>query len=138
TCIWRTGCIEPCGRRSSSARCCTHACSNSADGPSGTPPRGPVWPFRVGLHQDCTQSDDHPVGIAARAHYAALMSMLTPPGMGGQYRITGDRYPRMRRPRRRGRLVALTVVSVAVLGVGGWGTLQLIDVFTGGGDSASA
>ncbi|MFI8089046.1 LytR C-terminal domain-containing protein [Streptomyces sp. NPDC086080] len=58
--------------------------------------------------------------------------------MGGQYRITGDRYPRMRRPRRRGRLVALTVVSMAVLGVGGWGTLQLIDVFTGGGDSASA
>lgn len=66
------------------------------------------------------------------------MSMLTPPGMGGQYRITGDRYPRMRRPRQRGKLVALTVASVAVLGVGGWGTLQLIDVFTGGGDSASA
>lgn len=65
------------------------------------------------------------------------MSMLTPPGMGGQYRITGDRYPRMRRPRRRGRLVALSVASVAVLGVGGWGTLQLIDVFTGGDDSAS-
>ncbi|KES05272.1 membrane protein [Streptomyces toyocaensis] len=57
--------------------------------------------------------------------------------MGGQYRITGDRYPRMRRPRRRGRLVALSVASVAVLGVGGWGTLQLIDVFTGGDDSAS-
>lgn len=66
------------------------------------------------------------------------MSMLTPPGMGGQYRITGDKYPRMRRPRRRGRLVVLTVASAAVLGVGGWGTLQLIDVFTGGGDSASA
>ncbi|MFF5156013.1 LytR C-terminal domain-containing protein [Streptomyces sp. NPDC000348] len=58
--------------------------------------------------------------------------------MGGQYRITGDKYPRMRRPRRRGRLVVLTVASAAVLGVGGWGTLQLIDVFTGGGDSASA
>ena len=66
------------------------------------------------------------------------MSMLTPPGMGGQYRITGDKYPRMRRPRRRGRLVVLTVASVAVLGVGGWGTIQLIEVFTGGGDSASA
>ncbi|CAL9482484.1 hypothetical protein SUDANB60_03055 [Streptomyces sp. enrichment culture] len=66
------------------------------------------------------------------------MSMLTPPGMGGQYRITGDKYPRMRRPRRRGKLVVLTVASVAVLGVGGWGTLQLVDVFTGGGDSASA
>ncbi|MER7490501.1 LytR C-terminal domain-containing protein [Streptomyces sp. NPDC126497] len=58
--------------------------------------------------------------------------------MGGQYRITGDKYPRMRRPRRRGRLVVLTVASAAVLGMGGWGTLQLIDVFTGGGDSASA
>jgi hypothetical protein len=66
------------------------------------------------------------------------MSMLTPPGMGGKYRITGNRYPRMRRPRRRGRLVAVGVASVVVLGVGGWGTLQLIDVFTGGGRKASA
>ncbi|MFF3918834.1 LytR C-terminal domain-containing protein [Streptomyces sp. NPDC001852] len=60
------------------------------------------------------------------------MSMLTPPGMGGQYRITGDKYPRMRPPRRRARLVAAVVASVAVLGLIGWGTLQLIDVFTGG------
>lgn len=66
------------------------------------------------------------------------MSMLTPPGMGGKYRITGNRYPRMRRPRRRGRLVAVGIASVVVLGVGGWGTLQLIDVFTGGGRKASA
>lgn len=66
------------------------------------------------------------------------MSMLTPPGMGGQYRITGDKYPRMRRPRRRGRLVLMVIASVAVLGVGGWGTLQLIDVFTGGGKQAAA
>ncbi|MFF8031275.1 MULTISPECIES: LytR C-terminal domain-containing protein [unclassified Streptomyces] len=58
--------------------------------------------------------------------------------MGGQYRITGDRYPRMRRPRRRGRLVVLTVASVTVLGVGGWGTLQLIDVFTGGHSAPAA
>ncbi|MBK3580926.1 LytR C-terminal domain-containing protein [Streptomyces sp. MBT65] len=58
--------------------------------------------------------------------------------MGGQYRITGDKYPRMRRPRRRGRLVLMMVASVAVVGVGGWGTLQLIDVFTGGGKQASA
>ncbi|WP_043685729.1 LytR C-terminal domain-containing protein [Streptomyces xylophagus] len=58
--------------------------------------------------------------------------------MGGQYRITGDKYPRMRRPRRRGRLVLMMVASVAVLGVGGWGTLQLIDVFTGGGKQAAA
>ena len=66
------------------------------------------------------------------------MSMLTPPGMGGKYRIKGNKYPRMRRPRRRGRLVVLAVASAAVLGVGGWGTLQLIDVFTGGGREASA
>ncbi len=66
------------------------------------------------------------------------MSMLTPPGMGGKYRIKGNKYPRMRRPRRRGRLVVLVVASAAVLGVGGWGTLQLIDVFTGGGREASA
>jgi len=66
------------------------------------------------------------------------MSMLTPPGMGGQYRITGDKYPRMRRPRRRGRLVLLAVASAAVLGVFGWGTLQLVDIFTGGGGKASA
>ncbi|MEV7738820.1 LytR C-terminal domain-containing protein [Streptomyces sp. NPDC088921] len=66
------------------------------------------------------------------------MSMLTPPGMGGKYRITGDKYPRMRRPRRRGRLVFGVVASVAALSLVGWGTLQLIDVFTGGGDQASA
>jgi hypothetical protein len=65
------------------------------------------------------------------------MSMLTPPGMGGQYRITGDKYPRMRRPRGRRRLAFLIVASVAALGLIGWGTLQLIDVFTGG-DKASA
>jgi len=65
------------------------------------------------------------------------MSMLTPPGMGGQYRITGDKYPRMRRPRGRRRLVFLIVASVTALGLIGWGTLQLIDVFTGG-DKATA
>jgi hypothetical protein len=59
--------------------------------------------------------------------------------MGGQYRITGDKYPRMRRPRRRGRAVLAVVASLAVLGTAGWGTLQLIDVFSGGdGDTASA
>jgi hypothetical protein len=66
------------------------------------------------------------------------MSMLTPPGMGGKYRITGDKYPRMRRPRRRGRLVVGVVASATALGLVGWGTLQLIDVFTGGGDKATA
>ncbi|MFI8188350.1 LytR C-terminal domain-containing protein [Streptomyces sp. NPDC085946] len=57
--------------------------------------------------------------------------------MGGQYRITGDKYPRMRRPRRRGRLVFLGAASVAALGLVGWGTVQLIDVFTGSGGHAS-
>jgi hypothetical protein len=66
------------------------------------------------------------------------MSMLTPPGMGGKYRITGDKYPRMRPSRRRGRLVVVVVACGAVLGMAGWGTLQLIDVFTGGGGTASA
>ncbi|MFK8912635.1 LytR C-terminal domain-containing protein [Streptomyces sp. YS-3] len=63
------------------------------------------------------------------------MSMLTPPGMGGKYRITGDKYPRMRRPRRRGRLLLAVVAAVVVLGLIGWGTIQLIDVF-GGSDGA--
>lgn len=66
------------------------------------------------------------------------MSMLTPPGMGGKYRITGDKYPRMRRPRRRSKLVLAAIASVAALGLAGWGTLQLIDVFTGGDRTASA
>ncbi|MBO0515839.1 LytR C-terminal domain-containing protein [Streptomyces beijiangensis] len=65
------------------------------------------------------------------------MSMLTPPGMGGKYRITGDRYPRMRRPRRRGRLISLIVAAAAALSLAGWGTLQLIDVFSGNGPKKS-
>lgn len=64
------------------------------------------------------------------------MSMLTPPGMGGQYKITGDKYPRMRPARRRGRFAVVAVACVTVLGVLGWGTLQLIDVFTGGDKAA--
>jgi hypothetical protein len=58
--------------------------------------------------------------------------------MGGQYRITGDKYPRMRRPRGRRRLAFLVVASVTALGLTGWGTLQLIDVFTGGGGKTTA
>ncbi|MFF1919049.1 LytR C-terminal domain-containing protein [Streptomyces sp. NPDC058221] len=58
--------------------------------------------------------------------------------MGGKYRITGDKYPRMRRPRRRSKLVLAAIASVAALGLAGWGTLQLIDVFTGGDRTASA
>ncbi|MFF5423442.1 MULTISPECIES: LytR C-terminal domain-containing protein [unclassified Streptomyces] len=60
------------------------------------------------------------------------MSMLTPPGMGGKYRITGDVYPRMRRPHRRRRIVLASAAAVVVLGAAGWGTLQLVDVFSGG------
>lgn len=65
------------------------------------------------------------------------MSMLTPPGMGGQYRITGHKYPRLRRPKRRRRLVLAVIASATALGLVGWGTLQLIDVFTGS-DKATA
>ncbi|MFC9731199.1 LytR C-terminal domain-containing protein [Streptomyces roseolus] len=61
------------------------------------------------------------------------MSMLTPPGMGGKYRITGDVYPRMRRPHRRRRIVLASAAAVVVLGAAGWGTLQLVDVFSGDG-----
>ncbi|ARF56545.1 LytR C-terminal domain-containing protein [Streptomyces gilvosporeus] len=65
------------------------------------------------------------------------MSMLTPPGMGGKkYRITGDRYPRMRRPRHRRRIVLTLVATACALGLVGWGSLQLIDVF--GGEAATA
>jgi hypothetical protein len=66
------------------------------------------------------------------------MSMLTPPGLGGKYRITGDTYPRMRRPRRRRKLVLAAIAAAVALGLVGWGTLQLIDVFTGGDKQASA
>ncbi|MGK5629659.1 LytR C-terminal domain-containing protein [Streptomyces sp. URMC 123] len=59
------------------------------------------------------------------------MSMLTPPGMGGKYRVTGDVHPRMGRPRHRRRIVLAVLGAMAVLGLAGWGTLQLIDVFSG-------
>ncbi|MYS20155.1 LytR family transcriptional regulator [Streptomyces sp. SID4948] len=59
--------------------------------------------------------------------------------MGGKYRVTGNAYPRMRRPRRRGRVVAAVIASVVVLGLFGWGALQLFDVFNGkGGNQAQA
>ncbi len=66
------------------------------------------------------------------------MSMLTPPGMGGKYRITGAKYPRMRRPRHRRRIVTAVVAAVVALGLAGWGTLQLIDVFTDDGKKTTA
>lgn len=66
------------------------------------------------------------------------MSMLTPPGMGGKYRVTGTQYPRMRPPRRRGRILAAAVGAAAVAGLLGWGSTQLIEVFSGGGARADA
>lgn len=98
------------------------------------PEQSSVGPFGL----DCSAVNDHLVGIAVQRHYAAPMSMLTPPGMGGQYRITGDKYPRLRRPKRRRRLVLSVVASMTALGLVGWGTLQLIDVFTGDEDQAAA
>ncbi|MEU7552937.1 LytR C-terminal domain-containing protein [Streptomyces sp. NPDC044571] len=60
------------------------------------------------------------------------MSMLTPPGMGGKYRVTGAAYPRMSRPRRRRRIVLTALGAVLGLALLGYGTLQLMDVFRGG------
>lgn len=66
------------------------------------------------------------------------MSMLTPPGMGGKYRITGDKYPRMRRTGGRRKLVLAATGGVLALGLVGWGTFQLVDVFTGGSTATAA
>ncbi|WP_165984229.1 LytR C-terminal domain-containing protein [Streptomyces sp. YIM 98790] len=62
------------------------------------------------------------------------MSMLTPPGMGGKYRITGNRYPRMVQPKRRGRKVLAVFGTLVVLAGLGFGTLQLTGIL-GFGDS---
>ncbi|MFJ1753911.1 LytR C-terminal domain-containing protein [Kitasatospora sp. NPDC088134] len=60
------------------------------------------------------------------------MSMLTPQGLKGkQYRITGNAYPRLGRPPRRGRKIALALVGVLTLGLVSVGGVQLYDVFTG-------
>ncbi|MET9695575.1 LytR C-terminal domain-containing protein [Streptomyces sp. NPDC006529] len=61
------------------------------------------------------------------------MSMLTPPGMGGKYRVTGAAYPRMHRPRRRRRIVFAVLGAVVALALLGYGGLQLIGVFRGDG-----
>ncbi|WP_447038697.1 LytR C-terminal domain-containing protein [Streptomyces sp. DSM 118878] len=66
------------------------------------------------------------------------MSMLTPPGMGGEYRITGDKYPRMRRTGGHRRIVLAVVASAATLALISWGTLQLIHVFSGGAKASAA
>ncbi|MFE0047465.1 LytR C-terminal domain-containing protein [Streptomyces albireticuli] len=66
------------------------------------------------------------------------MSMLTPPGMGGKYRITGRRFPHMRRPRNRRRIVLAVASAATALALAGWGTLQLVDVFSGGSAEGTA
>ncbi|MFD5507902.1 LytR C-terminal domain-containing protein [Streptomyces sp. NPDC059761] len=63
------------------------------------------------------------------------MSMLTPPGMGGKYRVTGAAYPRMRRPRRRRRIVFTVLGAVLGLALLGYGSVQLMNVFRGEGGS---
>ncbi|MFD6891369.1 LytR C-terminal domain-containing protein [Streptomyces sp. NPDC059957] len=62
------------------------------------------------------------------------MSMLTPPGMGGKYKVTGAAYPRMTRPRRRRRIVLLVLGSIIGLALIAYGAVQLIDVFGGDAD----
>ncbi|MFD3543608.1 LytR C-terminal domain-containing protein [Streptomyces sp. NPDC058662] len=59
------------------------------------------------------------------------MSMLTPPGMGGKYRVTGAAYPRMSRKRSRRRIAFAVLGSVLALALLGYGAMQLIDVFRG-------
>ncbi|MCO6749420.1 LytR C-terminal domain-containing protein [Streptomyces sp. IpFD-1.1] len=58
--------------------------------------------------------------------------------MGGKYRITGDKYPRMRRTGGRRKLVLAATGGVLALGLVGWGTFQLVDVFTGGSTATAA
>ncbi|MEU1277052.1 LytR C-terminal domain-containing protein [Streptomyces sp. NPDC005805] len=58
--------------------------------------------------------------------------------MGGKYRITGDKYPRMRRPRNRRRIVFAALAAVVALGLAGWGTTQLVHAFTGGDGGKSS
>ncbi|MCY0938298.1 LytR C-terminal domain-containing protein [Streptomyces sp. H34-S4] len=62
------------------------------------------------------------------------MSMLTPPGMGGKYKVTGAAYPRMSRPRRRRRIVLMVLGSIIGLALIAYGAVQLIDVFGGDAD----
>lgn len=48
------------------------------------------------------------------------MSMLTPRGMRGQYKITGKLYPRMTRRRRKWPIIVACLVALAVLSSGAW------------------
>jgi LytR cell envelope-related transcriptional attenuator len=67
------------------------------------------------------------------------MSMLTPPGMGGKYKVTGKGYPRLSRPQQqRRRRVRLAVVLITAVGVLAWGSLELVNVFSGNGATAAS
>ncbi|MET8698433.1 LytR C-terminal domain-containing protein [Kitasatospora sp. NPDC004723] len=65
--------------------------------------------------------------------------MLTPQGLKGkQYRITGNSYPRLGRPPKRSRRVLALIGAVLALALIGLGGVQLWDIFSGKGKSASA
>lgn len=65
--------------------------------------------------------------------------MLTPQGLKGkQYRITGNSYPRLGRPRRRSRKIFAAVSSLLALALIALGGVQLVDIFTGKGKRNTA
>ncbi|MGW4803605.1 LytR C-terminal domain-containing protein [Kitasatospora sp. NPDC004272] len=67
------------------------------------------------------------------------MSMLTPRGLKGkQYRVTGNAYPRLSRPSRRGRKVAIGLGGALALALVSVGGVQLYDVFSGKHKGATA
>jgi hypothetical protein len=58
--------------------------------------------------------------------------MFTPPGLKGrQFRITGNSFPRLRRPHQRRRHILLAIAGVLTLSVLSWGTVQLVGIFGG-------
>jgi hypothetical protein len=62
------------------------------------------------------------------------MSMLTPRGMGGQYKITGKTYPRMTQRRRIVPIVLASLTALVVTAGGAWGVYH----FTADDDSTTA
>ncbi|WP_354644983.1 LytR C-terminal domain-containing protein [Kitasatospora camelliae] len=65
--------------------------------------------------------------------------MLTPQGLKGkQYRITGNSYPRLGRPPRRSRRIAVLIGSLLALSLIALGGVQLVDIFNGRGKNATA
>lgn len=67
------------------------------------------------------------------------MSMLTPQGLKGkQYRITGNSYPRLGRPPRKGRRIMALLGSLLALTLVAVGGVQLVHIFTGKGRHTAA